>query len=345
MDKDLQIFTDTVKKFMKKELAPFSEKLDFSPETAQYLELFKKLYEIFPINELDSNLLTPASMAPLLYEMSKECAGIGAFTGYLICGELLRKFFFPKVSSRTVAISIFEDEDTGIDDGVLKFNTEFKDNCINGKKRSVFLAPLAEHFLVFAKNKNKNFIAMVKNEGTEISSPSGNIGIRALPCADVKFNRIKVIDCAGLEMAHILYLFGILSLFTSSCACGTALQALIQAWEYAKNRYQAGKIIKEHNAIQLMYEENMSRIIHARDAILSASARFDINLPESLKNAVRTKIACGRIFVNATLDAIQMLGGYGYMRDYGIEKRFRDCVALSLLPADNTRMSLFLNTN
>ncbi len=46
--------------------------------------------------------------------------------------------------------------------------------------------------------------------------------------------------------------------------------------------------------------------------------------------------------MNALLDAIQIHGGYGYMRDYGIEKRFRDAVTLSLLPFDNTRLALML---
>lgn len=344
LDKEVLIAAESVRRFLKKELATSIEELDLYPERAQSLDLLERLSKVLPINEPGAELLSPLGVAWILWEISRECAGIAALTAYWICGEFIRKTLFPKIPSKVVAISLFEDGDSGIDEGVLKFHTEFTNNCLTGIKRSVFLAPLASHFTVFARGKDKNLVAMVKSEGI-IQSPSlKNIGIRALPCADIRLEKMKVSDWVEVEMAHILCLLGILSLFSTACACGTAFEALDRAWEYAKGRYQAGKLIREHHAIQLAYEENLSRVIQARDAILSASARLDSQDLESLKNAIRTKIACGRIFVNATLDAIQIMGGYGYMRDYGIEKRFRDCVALSLLPLDNTRLSLFLNS-
>lgn len=58
----------------------------------------------------------------------------------------------------------------------------------------------------------------------------------------------------------------------------------------------------------------------------------------------RAKAAASAAAVNAGLDAIQVLGGYGYMRDYGVEKRFRDAATLSVLPLDGTRLLLIGNT-
>lgn len=109
---------------------------------------------------------------------------------------------------------------------------------------------------------------------------------------------------------------------------------------YAQGRYQGGKYISEYDTIKLMYSKNKARLKSAISAIIHAGENMRKEDKHSLSHCFNAKISASEACLNATLDAIQMHGGYGYMRDYGIEKRFRDAVALSHLPLDCSRTAL-----
>jgi alkylation response protein AidB-like acyl-CoA dehydrogenase len=99
-------------------------------------------------------------------------------------------------------------------------------------------------------------------------------------------------------------------------------------------------MICEHDAVALMYARGMAGVESSLAAVVQAARQCDRPSRRGALAAIRAKILASEVARGALADAVQMLGGYGYMRDYGIEKRFRDAVTLSLLPADNTRLAL-----
>jgi len=143
-----------------------------------------------------------------------------------------------------------------------------------------------------------------------------------------------------IKRDEIMYILSMQAFFYATSALATATRALSQAWEYALERYQGGTFISNYDAIRLLYEKNLSRIKTHERALFALAENLTPGSEGVYKEIIQTKIAVNESSVNATMDAIQMLGGYGYMRDYGIEKRFRDAVALSLLPLDSTRLSM-----
>jgi alkylation response protein AidB-like acyl-CoA dehydrogenase len=123
--------------------------------------------------------------------------------------------------------------------------------------------------------------------------------------------------------------------FIGALAIGAARRAFQKAMEYAKERYQFGKQIIQHQEIQRMLG-NMHVNINAgtaayRQAFGDQKLKFSFFAPD----AISAKIFCTNAAIEIALDAIQIHGGYGYMHEYGIEKIMRDVKVLQLLGGTN----------
>jgi alkylation response protein AidB-like acyl-CoA dehydrogenase len=149
-----------------------------------------------------------------------------------------------------------------------------------------------------------------------------------------------LVAAAALQPRDLEWLLGLLGLLLGACAGGSAEAAVAAARAYAHERYQGGVMIDQHEAVALMLEANAAHVAAARAALCAAADEFADGEPRTWRAALRAKVATAPLATNAALDAVQCLGGYGYMRDYGLEKRLRDVVALGLLPCDATRLAL-----
>jgi alkylation response protein AidB-like acyl-CoA dehydrogenase len=101
---------------------------------------------------------------------------------------------------------------------------------------------------------------------------------------------------------------------------GNADAAMTYAWEYAKERVQTGRPIIAHQEVRRMLEEMKTQVEAARAMVYTAAVSGD----DMLDRARRAYTFSGTVCERVCLDAIQVLGGYGYMEDYGIERRLRD---------------------
>lgn len=343
-DSNLELFLNSMGKFMDNEITPYRDAFDLYPMKPFPFNLYEKISTtgIFDGDETDEEFSSMKSMARMLLKVSESDAGIGAFMAYFMLGEITRKQYCPEMKSGTTALCLFEENELELDTGSIEFSHTLTDGLLNGVKKSVMLAPLASLFCVFAKSGEDDVIAWIykDDKNIKVMESSGLLGIRAVPCADVSFDGAKPASVTKIKSSDSVYLFSILSLLLSSCACGTALRAIEKAFAYAKDRYQGGKFIIEYDAIKLMYSKNMAGLKSARAAILQAAENVKKEDKRSLSQCFSAKINASEACVNAALDAIQMHGGYGYMRDYGIEKRFRDAAALSSLPLDCSRTAL-----
>lgn len=107
-------------------------------------------------------------------------------------------------------------------------------------------------------------------------------------------------------------------------ATGIARRAYEKALKYATERYQGGKKIIEHQAIQMMLADMSIQLEACQLMWMSACYLADNEVPPPAKNSAMAKVFCSDAAMKITLDAVQILGGYGYMRDYGVEKCMRD---------------------
>lgn len=333
-----KIIVETVEKFVKKELLSSISQFDMYPLIPHPFNLSEKFFQIgFQdlIKTADLLLITEVIM-----KVSEFCAGFGSFLGYMFAGEILKRkcgVDYPGIAS----IAIFEEEDIEIEMGG-RFSLKIEEGRLKGEKRSVFLAPLADIFAIFCEWDGKKAIAWVKREEVQVKEPLGLIGIRASPCADVVIK--QPVEPIKLNTADELftYTISLLSLFSSVCACSTALSAIEKAFSYARERYQGGSLIIEYDAIKLMISKNKSLLEVCRNSILKSVQKFSEN-GNSYIDLMKSKVLASDIAVYACLDAVQVFGGYGYMRDYEVEKRLRDAITLALQPFDTSRASLYIH--
>jgi|GEM_PF-2022982 len=347
MDREeLGILIESVGKFMAREIDPHVDEIDLYPAKAHPFDLYDRIFQagLMRLEDMDDDFLRPANVVPLLMAMSDHCAGIGAFTAYTIAGEIFRRSSnCGDIPPGVVSIALFEADDIGVEDGRFDFDASLERGTLTGLKRSVMLAPLADLIAVFCKEDGKGRIAIVKagSKKVNVGPPVGLIGTRALACADVDVDRVKALAVEALEPGRIARLLARTKMFTAACACGTATAALKAARQYATERYQGGKVIVEHDAIRLLHAKNRAAVESATAALIAAAEAFDDDGRDSWIRAIRAGATASEVSVTAAVDAVQILGGYGYMRDFGLEKRLRDAVALSVLPIDGTRAALF----
>lgn len=131
------------------------------------------------------------------------------------------------------------------------------------------------------------------------------------------------------------------AILNTACILGTARRCLSQAAEYARSRYQGGGVIARYDAVRLMLSHNETALATCAAALAECGRKLrQPSTPHTAANALRTHAATGRTALHAALDGVQILGGYGFIREFGQERRLRDIATLMLLPLDGKRALL-----
>jgi alkylation response protein AidB-like acyl-CoA dehydrogenase len=118
-------------------------------------------------------------------------------------------------------------------------------------------------------------------------------------------------------------------------AVGIAQGALDFSIHYANERIQFGKPISSFQAIQFMIADMATQVEAARSLVYKAAAQIDDKLEDSEKLSAISKIYASEISMKVTTDAVQILGGYGYMKDYPVERMMRDAKVTQIYEGAN----------
>jgi cyclohex-1-ene-1-carbonyl-CoA dehydrogenase len=141
----------------------------------------------------------------------------------------------------------------------------------------------------------------------------------------------------------MLYTLGASRLFTAAQAVGVAQGAMEEAISYARRRVQFGKTISHHTPIQFMIAEMATGIESAR--LLTYNTAFLFDRGESNKAgtyAAMAKLIASDTAMKVTTDAVQIMGGYGYMKDYPVERMMRDAKLTQIYTGTNQIMKLII---
>ena len=200
---------------------------------------------------------------------------------------------------------------------------------LNGAKHFVYSPPDNEAYLVFAQDEEKIAAVMVpvSAEGVKRETLPQRLGLLACTVEHVNFNDVQI-ESKALFSGDKAYEALLRALFihwlgVSALALGTGKGALKAAKSYAKERYQGGTIIENHAAVQRLIT-SAEVDLFAAEAQLNQRWRLDTIRTQDLRRAAMMKLSVTKLCTHAVSNAMQCYGGYGYMEDYGIEKRFRD---------------------
>ncbi|MDR0915150.1 MAG: acyl-CoA dehydrogenase family protein [Endomicrobium sp.] len=214
---------------------------------------------------------------------------------------------------------------------------------INGNKCFITNGGEAQVYTVFVKtNTDKGlrgiscFIIDKETQGFAFGKKEHKMGIRASSTRELIFNNCKIHKDqmighigAGLIIAQKTLNYSRPGV--AAQALGIATGALYEAIHYAKKRVQFGKSIITFQAIQHMLADMATEVEAARAFLYSCVRMIDAKISKRIsKESAMVKLFCSEVAMKVTLNAVQILGGYGYLQDYNVEKMMRDAKITTL---------------
>lgn len=202
---------------------------------------------------------------------------------------------------------------------------EGNDFVLNGWAPYLAAAPVAEVFILPAKTSENEiglFLIEKTTPGVFVGEPAVSLGLRTLPNADVGCENVKVGEDKKLKTDNYEKIVDRYRAAVTSLALGLLIGSYQTALDYAQERYQAKKHIIEHDQVRMMFSRMVSLIEMGQAMVERACAAA-----ESMGDAVELLSIQTRFTQEVAMcaeDGVQILGGYGYMHDYGQEKRMRD---------------------
>jgi alkylation response protein AidB-like acyl-CoA dehydrogenase len=212
---------------------------------------------------------------------------------------------------------------------------------INGHKRFISNGGIADIYVVFAKTDPEKgyegvsaFIVPGDAPGVIPGKKEKKMGIRASHTGDVIFENVRVpvenrLGEEGEGFVGAMKVFERTRPGVGAAAVGVARAAYEFALQYARERVQFGKPIIAKQAIRFMLADMATAIDAARLLVWRAAWMIDNGLPVN-KEASMAKLFAAEVAMKVTTDAVQILGGYGYMRDYPVEKWMRDAKIMQI---------------
>ena len=212
------------------------------------------------------------------------------------------------------------------------------DYVIDGSKRFISHASVADLLIVFAvtdpeaERRHRRMSAIVvetDRPGFAVARLEHKMGIRGSPTAEITFDGVRVpvdhrLGEEGEGFALAMRTFERSRPGIAAQAVGIAQGALEVATAYSRERVQFGKPIGELQMIQAMLADMDSQTEAARALLYRACAEIDAGSPDAARWAAMCKLVAGDTAMRVTTDAVQVLGGYGYVEDFPVERMMRD---------------------
>jgi alkylation response protein AidB-like acyl-CoA dehydrogenase len=208
---------------------------------------------------------------------------------------------------------------------------------LNGRKAFITGAPIADFCVVFAKTDPKlgskgitTFIVDMKLPGVSCGKAENKMGIIGCPTSDVILEDVRVPDSCrlgevnkGFSNAMKTLDYGRLGVASQSVGLGQA--CLEEAIKYAKERKQFGQPIAKFQAISFMIADMATELEAARELLYNAAVTKDLGDPKASMYCSMAKYFASEACNHIAYKALQIHGGYGYIKDYRIERLYRDC--------------------
>ncbi len=347
-----RLLREQVRRFAVNELAPQAPRLD---ETGEYpRETVSKLAEqgmlgVLVPEEYGGAEMDFTSLTILVEEVSRACASHGvilAVHNSLVTYPLLlygteeqKKKYLPQLcSGKRIGAFALTEPDAGSDAAGIK-TTATKDGdhwVLNGSKIFITNGEAAGLFLVTAKTDPSKghsgitaFLVERETPGFEIGRHENLMGMRGtgnvpLSFQDARVPAENVLGQVNQGFPLIMSLLDSSRIDIAAQALGIAQASLDAAVAYAKQRVQFGKPIWRHEMVQDMLARMAVQVDAARLLVYRASWLKDSGAERCTKEASMAKLFASEAAVEVSRLAVQILGGYGYSRDYPVERYYRE---------------------
>jgi acyl-CoA dehydrogenase len=281
-----------------------------------------------------------------------------AYTPIIIYGtdEQKKKFLTPQTKKMSFASFCLTEREAGSDAGSMKTRAEKvgKEYIINGSKCFISNGKIAGFYVVFANSNPEkgmrglsSFIVPRETPGLIIGKEEDKMGHRASNTVELTFEDMKIPEENLLGKEGIGFIIAMKTLDKTrapvgAAGVGVARAALEYAIEYAKNRRQFGKPIALFQNTSFKIAQMAMEINAARHLVWHAAWLMDEGKPCGKESAM-AKAFGSDVAMKVTTECVQILGGYGYMKDYPMEKLMRDAKLLQIYEGTNEIQRLVIS--
>lgn len=350
-------FRETIRNIARERVAPRAAAIDEDAAYPGDLRALLAEHDLLglPLAEEDGGTGTGAlTLAIAIEEIARAC---GSTAGILVTQQLgtrpialagtpeQRRAFLPRCSAGewTPSFALTEAGPAGpmstvaVRDGDAGWR-------LTGTKAWVTNAATADLHVVFARTGEDcdagAFVVEASRTGVSVGAPDGKLGLRGAPTAELRLADVWVpaenllgdggdglsIAAAALDLSRPAI---------AAQALGIAQAATDFAAGYARERRQFGQAIADFEGIQVKLADMATSCAAARELLYQACARLDRDAPDAGAYTAMARIFCSDVAVRVAGDAIQILGGYGYVREYPVERHLRDAKVAQIHETSN----------
>jgi acyl-CoA dehydrogenase len=360
---------EMAREFALKEMRPNAAKYDKGDEFSE--DVMQKAFEVGFLTctiptEYGGGGLNDIDTVIISEELAAGCAGMYttmmvnalAYTPIILFGsdEQKKKYLIPQTQKMSFASFCLTEREAGSDAGALKTRAKKAGDeyVINGSKCFISNGGIASQYIVFAlTDPGKGargmsaFIVPRETPGLTIGKEEDKMGHRASNTVELYFEDVKVPAENLLSKEGMGFIIALKTLDRTrapvgAAGVGVARTALEYAIEYAKTRKQFGKPIAlfQNNAFKIA--QMAMEINAARHLVWHAAWLMDEGKPCGKESAM-AKAYGSDVAMRVTTETVQILGGYGYMRDYPMEKLMRDAKLLQIYEGTNEIQRLVIS--
>ncbi len=364
-------FRDTIRRIARERVAPRAAEID---ENAEYPHDIRELFaehDLFglPFDEEHGGTGTGTLMLNMaIEEIAKVCASsalmlmvqeLGTLPIRLFGSDELKDRFLPRCASGewTPAFALSEPE-AGSDPGgmITRAVRDGDEWVIDGTKNWITNLGIADFYVVFAVTDREvghshgitAFVVEADRPGFSVGKLEHKLGIRGSPTGQPIFDGVRVpaenlIGNEGEGFKVAMATLDHSRLGVAAQALGIAQGAADYAAAYAQERRQFDKPIAAFQAIAFKLADMETQCAAGRELLYKACAKVDRHEPDMGKYSAMAKLFCSDTAMSVTVEAVQVLGGYGYVKEYPVERYLRDAKITQIYEGTNEIQRLVIS--
>ena len=360
-DEEQLAIRETIRELVQDRVAPRAAEID---ETGEYPKDIEKLFAengvlAIPIPERYGGISgSSVTICMGIEEIARACAtsslllavqALGSYPILVAASEEQKRRFCPPLAEGRVAAYALSEPGSGSDAAALettarRYGDEY---VLNGSKIFCTHGNIADTLVVFARTSPDGgsrgisaFVLDREQSPWTVVKVEKKLGIRGSPTAQLAFDEVRVPAANRLGEEGEGFKIALRVLDRSrpgigAQALGIAEGAFEYALGYARERRQFGRPIAEFQAIQFMLADMATQIEAARHLVYLAATRVDGDAADLTTVAAMAKLFASDSAMKVTTDAVQILGGYGYIKDYPVERMMRDAKITQIYEGTN----------
>ena len=368
---EYQDLRDSVRALAEKEIAPHAHAVDedhrFPQEAADAL-IKANLHAAHIPAEFGGEGADALAVVLIIEEVARVCASSSLIPAVNKLGSLpliiggdaeQKKRWLPELAKGKGFSYCLSESEAGSDAAALKTKAEKTSSgwLLNGSKKWISNAGVSEFYTVIAQTDPSKgskgitaFIVEKSDPGISFGAPEKKMGFRGSPTREVYFDNVELSDDrrigeVGKGFSIAMDTLDHTRITIAAQALGIAQGALDAAEKYSHERKQFGKEIFEFQAIQFILADMAMNIEAARQLTYAAAAKSERNDKDLKFFSASSKAFASDVAMKVTTDAVQVLGGYGYVSDYPVERMMRDAKLTQIYEGTNQVQRIVMARN